>query len=349
MVMDSCPNPQQIKIALVTGACGFMGSHMVDVLNEEGNWFIIATDIVAPTNYQPPWHKFFLADLTNKSEVLALARFIKEQSAFLNAVFDVKGLFDYSSPLEALRAANVQGSKNLYDMLAEFFPGTRVVLWSAAGIYGDFPQVPAREDAPKNPKAAYLISKLEQENMAFADYQNDLCMSSLRPAGVYGSRARYGVALPIMLASRGMMGPFFIGVKGNRGSMIHGRDVCNAALFLAEQPRVAVHCQPFNIADNSSYTIEEISRFIAREVGFPFFPWVRLPFKMMEKMTAQQMALAEKMGRVSMLNLEMLDLLKLNAVLDSSKLKELGWQPQYPDTLAGLRETIKAYREEGWI
>lgn len=338
----------QKKVALVTGASGFMGSHMVDVLREHG-WYVIATDIVAPRGYQPPWDQFFLADLANKPEVEALAVSIKTQSAHLDAVFDVKGLFDYSSSLEILRRANVQGSKNLYDMLAEFFPRTRVILWSAAGIYGDFLQVPATEDAPKNPKAGYLVSKLEQEDMAFAFYKNDLCVSSLRPAGVYGPRARYGVAMSIMLASRGMMGPVFMGSGKNRVSMVHGRDVCNAALFLAEQPRTSVHCQPFNVGDNSACTIEELSRFIAREVGFPFTPRIRLPFSVMVATTKGQMKQAEKKGLVSLLNEEMLDLLKLEAFLDLSKIRTLGWTPEFPDSFQGIRQTIQAYREEGWL
>lgn len=341
-------NPKP-KVALVTGAGGFMGGHMVDVLQEAGGWYVIATDIVAPRGYSPPWNQIRLADLANQSEVLELARFIKAQHSRLDAVFDVKGLFDYSSSMEALRRANVQGSKNLYDMLAEFFPGTRVVIWSAAGIYGDFPQVPAREDAPKSPKAGYLVSKLEQENMAFADYQNDLCMSSLRPAGVYGPRARYGVAMSIMLASRGMMGPVFMGSGKNKVSMVHGRDVCNAALFLANQPRPAVHCQPFNVGDNSAYTIGELSRFIASEVGFPFAPWIRLPFSVMVKTTLGQMKLAEKKGLTSLLNDEMLDLLRLEALLDLTKIRALGWKPQYPNSLDGLKETIAAYKKEGWL
>lgn len=338
----------QKKVALVTGASGFMGSHTVDVLHEH-NWHVIATDISAPRGYQPPWHQFCLADLANRQEVLELARFIKAQHSSLDAVFDVKGLFDYSSSLEALRRANVAGSQNLYDMLAEFFPGTRVIIWSAAGIYGDFPQVPAREDAPKNPKAGYLVSKLEQEEMAFADYKKELCVSSLRPAGVYGPRARYGVAMSIMLASRGMMGPIFMGSGKNRVSMVHGRDVCNAALFLAEAPRESVHCQPFNVGDNSAYTIGELSRAIAKEVGFPFVPLVHLPFSVMVSTTRGQMKQAEKKGLTSLLNEEMLDLLRLEALLDLTKLRSLGWKPQYPDSLEGLRETIAIERQEGWL
>lgn len=347
------------RVALVTGACGFMGSHLVELLHENG-WPVIATDIVRPTRWSN-WDVFFLADLGDKEETIILvARIIswlKEKDLFSATrdgdsfvVFDVKGLFDYSRSYPELYRANVTASKNLYETLVKRWFKMRLIVWSAAGIYGDFPEVPAKETSPELPLGNYLTTKWVQEKVAleFSKYP-DVCVSALRPAGVYGPRSRYGVALPIFLASRGMMGPFFIGVKGNRGSMVHGRDVCNAALFLAEQPREIVNGHAYNVADNSSYTIEEISRFIAREVGFPFFPWVRLPFSVMEKMTKQQMALAEKKGRVSMLNLEMLDLLRLNAILDTAKLKGLGWQPQYPDSLQGLRETIRAYREEGWI
>jgi nucleoside-diphosphate-sugar epimerase len=182
-----------------------------------------------------------------------------------------------------------------------------------------------------------------------ANSPDSLCVSAMRPAGVYGPRSRYGVATSIKLISRGMMGPIRMGHGKNRVSTVHVRDVCGAAIHLSRLPWDSVSRQVYNVADESAYTVAELSRFLGQEVGFPFAPFVHLPFGVMEKMTSDLIKKAKKKGRISMVDNEMSALLKLDALLDISKLKATGWSPKYPDALIGLKETIASYREEGWI
>lgn len=347
------------RVALVTGACGFMGSHMVELLHENG-WRVIATDIVGPIRYDN-WDVFFRADLGDKEETITLVAkiiswlkgkdlFSATQDGDSFVVFDVKGLFDYSRSFPELYLANVTASKNLYETLVERWFKMRLIVWSAAGIYGDFPEVPAKETSPELPTGNYLTTKWVQEKVAlkYSKYP-DVCVSALRPAGVYGHRSRYGVATSIRLMSFGMMGPFRMGAGGNRVSTVHVRDVCGAAMYLTQAPHHDCVGEIFNVADDSSYTVAELSKFIGREVRFSFAPGIHLPFKLMEKMTADLMKRAKKEGLISMVDNEMSAILNLDALLDTSKLKATGWVPKYPDAFIGLHETIQEYREEDWL
>lgn len=342
------------KVALVTGAGGFMGSHMVELLKEKG-YTVLATDIVLPK--EPlPWDMFKRADLAEPNQIENLVEAVSAKYGAVDAVFHIAGLFDYSASREQLYRVNVETTFGLFMALKYRGLRPRIIVWSAAGIY-DFAETPTpqntkgiSEDWPVKPQGHYLQSKYEGECMAL--YLGDhfgFCVSALRPGGVYGPRSRYGVATSIFLAANGMMGPFLMANKENRGGTVHARDVCRAALFLAEQPRELVSGQVFNAADDSKYTIADLSRFIAKEVGFPFLPAITLPLKLMDKMTANLAKKAEKKGRLSILNSEMSALLKFDSLLDTGKLKKLGWLPKCPDAKIGLVQTIAAYQKEGWI
>lgn len=351
------------RAALVTGASGFMGSHLVELLRESGDFaLILATDIAIPKQKLSA-DEFFIADLACAGEARELISAVKTELSsralwgplMANrqfTVFDVKGLFDYSRTYPELHTANVEASTNLYyELLKQGFV-SRVVVWSAAGIYGDFPENPAKETSPAIPMGNYLVSKWVQEQVALGfgrESPDHLCVSAIRPAGVYGPRSRYGVATSIKLMSRGMMGPFRMGRGNNRVSTIHVRDVCGAAMHLAGLPWSAVSGQVYNVADDSAYTVAELSNFFGRALGFSFAPLIFLPFAVMEKMTSDLIKKAKKKGRISMVDNEMSALLKLDALLDTSKIKTTGWRPKYPDALVGLKETLQTYRAEGWI
>lgn len=363
MSLNICSPATEKKVALVTGACGFMGSHLIQLLADCGRYgLVLATDIVSP-KLELPYDAFFLADLAARNGAQNLL--VNMHGELLRRkctdqlydgerfhVFDVKGLFDYSRTYPELHRANVTASQNLYEALLWKRFRSRLIVWSAAGIYGDFPENPAKENSPEIPAGNYLTSKWVQEKLALEYGRRNpshLSVAAIRPAGVYGPRSRYGVATSIKLMARGMMGPFRMGRGKNRVSTIHVRDVCGAAMHLANLGWEQVSGQVYNVADESAYTIAEISKFLGRELGFSFAPGIWLPFGIMEKMTADLMKKAKKKGRISMVDNEMSALLKLDALLDISKIKATGWVQKYPDALAGLKETIASYREEGWI
>ncbi|MEK7516487.1 MAG: NAD(P)-dependent oxidoreductase [Patescibacteria group bacterium] len=338
--------------ALVTGASGFMGTHMVDLLLANG-YEVVATDIYGAKPYRETKARFIPADLTVAGDI---HRFLAIEEPF-DAVFHIAGLFDYSQPFHDLYRVNVLGALNLLEALrgeATDAPKS-VVIWGAAGVYDFSHGGPVKESDPMRPSGGYLTSKWVQihEALRFGKRHN-LPVTVIMPGGVYGPRSKYGVATSIMMAARGAMGPIYMGSGKNRAGMVHVVDVCRAALFLAElscvQPdRIDVAGQIFNVGDDSQYTVEKLTRAIAVQLGFPFIPWIRLPFGIMRTMVGNLGKKAEKLGRVSGVNEEMLALMTLDSLLDTSKLCALGWSARYPDAVQGLLETVRWYEEEGLL
>jgi nucleoside-diphosphate-sugar epimerase len=330
--------------SLVTGANGFMGTHMLELLAKFGS-DVVATDIgddPSPTA-KGLGTEYVKADLRSKSDVVQLLR-----GRAFDYVFDIKGLFDYSAPYKDLYDVNVRGSLNLLNGLAEAgIKPQRMVTWGAAGVYDFTKESPTKETSPVNPQGGYLTTKYVQEMLMLEQGPRlGIPVTIVRPGGVYGPRSRYGVATSIFIAARGGMGPFYFGPGKTRAGMVHVEDVCGAALFLAR--RHEAEGQIYNVNDDSAYPTSELMRTAARWLDFPLLP-VNFPLAVMKFFVGNLGKKAAKKGRISLLNEEMTALVAYDALLDPSKLKALGWRAKWPDSLKGLEATIKWYREEGWL
>ena len=347
--MDTIGNTQGVRPkALVTGANGFMGTYMVELLVEQG-YDVLATDIgpasTERTSPTQPGQRCYYApcDLRDRPQVAALV----DGYAF-DHVFHIAGLFDYSAAYKDLYDVNVRGTRHL---LRELAAGARrprsVVVWGAAGVYDFDRESPAKETSPVDPKGGYLTTKYMEEMEALdLGRELGLAVTVIRPCGVYGPRSRYGVATSIIMCARGGMGPFYFGSGKTRAGMIHAEDVCRAAPFLSRRPEAAGEI--YNVNDDSSYATADLMRACAKRLGFPLIPG-NLPLGIMKFFVGNLGRKAAKKGRISAVNAEMTDLLACDAMLDASKLKALGWVPKHPDSMRGLLETIEWYEKEGWL
>lgn len=130
-----------MKTALVTGACGFSGSHMVKILADEGVP-VRGTDLrrafesekvkVVSRNIGLDWNtpgvEFVPSDLSDKESLL-------EVLDGVGTVYHTASLYDYSAPMSALVKVNIDGQTNLCEAMVEAGVD-RVVHWSTAGVYG---------------------------------------------------------------------------------------------------------------------------------------------------------------------------------------------------------------------
>ena len=332
--------------ALVTGANGFMGTHMVELLVASGH-DVCATDIgprsaITPATAPGQRCDYAQCDLRDRSQVGALMA-----SRTFDHVFHIAGLFDYSAAYQDLFDVNVLGSMNLLNAIDASASRPSIVVWGAAGVYDFDKESPAKETSPVNPKGGYLTTKYMEERLVLeTGARRGLAVSVIRPCGVYGPRSRYGVAMSIIMCARGGMGPFYFGSGKTRAGMIHAEDVCGAALFLAGRPEAAGEI--YNVNDDSSYATADLMRACAKRLGFPLIVG-NYPLGIMRFFVGNLGKKAAKKGRISGVNAEMTDLLAYDAMLDASKLKALGWKPKHPDSLQGLLSTIDWYEKEGWL
>lgn len=344
------------KVCLVTGATGFMGSHMVEVLKKAGHEVRAldlpgsGTDEVERGRFPAllkSWGVDYIpCDLTKPDGLAELARGV-------DLVFHVAGLFSYSAPRDKLFQVNVEGTRNLLDAVLKNGSVQRVVIWGAGGIYGVVPRdkLPITESTPPEPPNDYLQSKWAQELLVEDYYRKEkIPYTTVRPTGVYGPRAVYGVGKLI----REMAKMKTIRIPKNftaRVPLIHAEDVCRSALYLADREDSVG--QVYNLADDVPYTNVDFFRILAEAMAKPFKLAPKVPVGLLRNALIMAAVLENNLNKLTggknKLEKDSLFLLGEDFWYSNEKLLKTGYQYRYPDGREGLAQTIPWYRETGLI
>jgi nucleoside-diphosphate-sugar epimerase len=345
-------------LSLVTGACGFMGTTMCEVLTEAGHR-IRATDLGAahekddrakgrfPSVIDKLGAEFVAEDLARPKDLAALVQDV-------DYVFHIAAVFNYSAPWDVLYHVNVLGTEALLEaVLARPRKPQRFVMWGAGGVYGLpswRPGRPFRESDAVLPANPYLKSKWLAEHAVMQAEQRGLSWSSMRPTTVYGPRAVYGSG-QMILAAAGMKVAMAPKNFTARIPFVHVKDVCRAALHIATVPAGANKI--FNLNDDTQMSTAEFFRTMAGLTGAKF---VELPAVPLEAMKPAIRTVAETMQRItgmlgvpSPVEADTIDYLNEDFVYVNERLKSTGFQFTYPDARDGLRDTLRWYRDNGWL
>lgn len=343
-------------VSLVTGASGFIGSHMLEVLREAGHQ-IRATDLPGSLAATPAPGRY--PDLVRSlaAEIVpadlchdGLAELVKG----VDYVFHIAGLFKYSAPPQLLEAINVGGSIRLLEALQLHNPGLRrFVLWGAGGAYGkpNPDLLPMHEDThPKLPQTAYLQSKWRQEQ-AVGEFceANGLSYATLRPTTVYGPRGVYGGGSLMVQAA--VPKPKLPRNFTFRIPFVHARDVARAALHVATHPKA--HGQAFNLVDDTPYRTVDFFRMMAERQGrtltlLPPIPIALLRWGMKAAALVME-PLAKRSGKTPLLERDLATLFGWDFWMSNDKLHQLGFEFEYPDVAKGVPETLDWLKEAGLL
>ncbi|MBC7541734.1 MAG: NAD(P)-dependent oxidoreductase [Candidatus Sericytochromatia bacterium] len=344
-------------LSLVTGASGFIGSHMLEVLKEAGHR-IRATDIPSALTAAPAPGRY--PDLvTQLADEVVPADLCQDDLTELvkgvDYIFHIAAIFSYSAPSDVLERVNVGGTERLLAAIQAHNPGLkRIVLWGAGGAYGE-PQadkLPIHEDHhPKVPQTAYLQSKWKQEQLVarFAK-EHDISFAVVRPFTVYGPRGLYGGG-QLLMQTATMGSPMVPRNFTFRIPFVHARDVARGALHVALHPEA--DGQAFNLADDVPYTTVDFFNLMATMHGrtlrqLPSVPLGLVKGAMRTAATIIQ-PLAKAFGKVSPVEKDMATLFGWDYFVSNGKLRALGFAFQYPDAARGIRETLHWFREAGWM
>ena len=165
---------------LITGANGFIGSHLVRKFVREGHsvYGLVRTtsdlSLIADVDVSLRY-----GDISDYST-------IEKSLDGMDIVIHNAGLASDWGSLESFRKVNLEGSINVAKAAVK--NGIlRMVYMSTTAIHGFNLDIPACEDSPLNPVFNYSISKLEAEEWLFQyGKQNDLEVAVIRPGNVYG-------------------------------------------------------------------------------------------------------------------------------------------------------------------
>jgi UDP-glucose 4-epimerase len=224
---------------LVTGGAGFIGSHIVQTLVEQG------ADVRVLDNFSTGKREN-LAGLDGRVEILEAdlrdAARVAEAVRGVEVIFHEAAFVSVPESMEAPQdcfAVNVSGTSVLFEA-ARRADVRRAVFASSAAVYGDSTEMPLTEETPLRPLSPYAASKRVDEIYGqLYTTSFGLEVVALRYFNVYGPRQRpdsmYAAAVPIFIRRLLDGKPVTIyGDGGQTRDLINIDDVVRANLLAAE-------------------------------------------------------------------------------------------------------------------
>jgi NAD dependent epimerase/dehydratase len=194
----------QRKKVLVTGAGGFIGSHLVEMLLEEG------AQVIALVHYNGAGNIGWISDIpkelrSNLEVVLGDitdSEFIENQTQEVDVIFNLAALiaipFSYKSP-RLYFSTNLTGTMNVLEAARK--SKSRVIHISTSEVYGTPSSVPIVESHPIQPQSPYAASKAAADNLCYAYSRSfDLDITIIRPFNTYGPRQSTRAIIPTVLS-----------------------------------------------------------------------------------------------------------------------------------------------------
>jgi nucleoside-diphosphate-sugar epimerase len=237
---------------LITGATGFLGSRILEMLEKEKIPGDLGYDTVRllvrdPTKVKN--HKNTNMRIEVIKGDLLDHESLKKAAEDVSGVIHSAALYDVRSSKKSFFSVNVEGTKALIRSCSR---GTRFVLTSTYGVYG-FPNRKEKinEDyEPKKPIWHYQKSKKRQEDVArVLCRERDMRFVALRPSTIIGPGDLFVIPSMIELIKRGRM--MLIGVGENQLPFVHVADAARAHLLalqhIDENEGEAFHFSGFTV------------------------------------------------------------------------------------------------------
>jgi NAD dependent epimerase/dehydratase len=311
-----------MKKLLVTGAAGFIGSHLVEACAGAGH------EVRAFVRYNSRGSHGWLEGSKASGKFEARAGDIRDFDSVFSAMKGCDGVlhlaaligipYSYESPLAYIRT-NVEGTYNVLQAAREL--GLKdIIVTSTSETYGTAQRVPIDELHPLVGQSPYSASKIAADQLAISFHRSfGLPVKIVRPFNAFGPRQSARAIIPTVITQ------VLAGKKEIRlGNLAPTRDLTfvkdTAAAFLAALEAPSLVGEAVNVGCGTEISVGELARKIAGLMG-------------------AAVKIVEDGARVRPEKSEVERLLS-----DSSKLrKATGWKPAY-DLDRGLEETIAFLR-----
>jgi dTDP-glucose 4,6-dehydratase len=252
----------QGKTIFVTGAGGFIGSHLVEALVRRGS------RVKAFVRYNSRGDPGLLAQLPAEilSQVEIAAGDLRDLAAVTALMRDIDTVFhlgaliaipySYQNPAEVVET-NVLGTLNV--LLAGREMGVRRILHtSTSEVYGTARRVPIDEDHPLQGQSPYSASKIGADKLAESFYRAyDLPVVTVRPFNTYGPRQSARAVIPTMITQALTQTIMRLGNLEARRDLTYVSDSVAGFLCAAETP--GIEGETFNLGSGNEIRIADLA------------------------------------------------------------------------------------------
>jgi UDP-glucose 4-epimerase len=303
---------------LVTGGAGYIGSHTVRILLQQGHDVAVVDDLSKGYRHNVPEDRLFRLNINETAALAEVMRQTRSEAVIHFAAFIAVG--ESMQQPEKYFANNVCGSLSLLKAMLE--TGVRhIVFSSTAAVYGNPHTTPIQEDFPIQPVSPYGESKVMVETLLrWFDTIHHVTSVSLRyfnaagasPDGALGEEHEPETHL-IPLVFRAVMTDTPVTVFGTDydspdgtciRDYVHVNDLAQAHILALDHLLSAGESDQFNVGTGTGHTVLEVIRAVEEVTGR------KVPYKVGPRREGDAPSL----------------------VAASEKLRSrLNWKPQYPD------------------
>jgi len=309
--------------ALVTGAGGFIGSHLCEALVEKGY------NVKAFIRYNSRNFWGWIENSPYKSRIEVVTGDIRDYDSVEDAmkgtdmIFHLAALigipYSYVSPLAYIKT-NIEGTYNVLQAAREL-NARKVIHTSTSEVYGTAQSVPIAESHPINPQSPYSATKASADYLALSFHRSfALPVAIIRPFNTYGPRQSARAVIPTIITQ------ILSGKRKIKTGSLHPtrdltyvKDTVEGFIAVAESEKSIG--EVMNIGMNFEISIGDLGKLISKLMN------VQIKMEVEKERQRPEKSEVERLWA------------------DNKKAKGLlGWSPKY--TLEkGLKETIEWFKE----
>ncbi len=259
-----------MKKVLVTGAGGFIGSHLTEKLVENG--YDVRAFIHYNSNASSGWLdsspakssvELFFGDVR---DVYGVRRAVKGCHTVYHLAALIGIPYSYYSP-ESYIETNITGTLNILQAAREY-DVSKVVHTSTSEVYGTALRVPISEDHPVQAQSPYAASKVGADQIALSFYKSFATpVGIIRPFNTYGPRQSLRAVIPTIITQALSRSAVVLGDLRPTRDFTYVTDTVAAFILMAESTDTCGTV--INVGSNREVTIGNLAETIMQQIGKP--------------------------------------------------------------------------------
>ena len=257
-----------MKKILITGATGFIGSHLTEICIQKGY------KVVAFDRYNPNYNLGWLENSKYKKEIDFVFGDIRDYDSVFkslkdcNLVFHLAALigipYSYFSP-QAYLKTNIEGTYNILEA-SKNKNIEEIIITSTSETYGTAKYVPIDEKHPLFAQSPYSASKISADQLALSYWNSfKLPIKIIRPFNTYGPRQSGRAVIPSIIIQAINKKEIKLGNMGPSRDLTFVSDTCEAYFEILKTKKFLG--QVINVGSRNEHKIEDIAKKIISKIN----------------------------------------------------------------------------------